>query len=96
MSEGKLEWTKSPDGWVGIWGKFRATVKRPVNPFQLYHWSVFTTRDERGGSGGTSSAIASKRAAEIELDRFAKFLRLKRQLTESGGTEQTNSRDPNL
>lgn len=77
MSEGKLKWSKSPDGWIGIWGKFRATVKRP-GYVMLYHWAVCTTKNERGGSGGTSSVIASKRAAEIELERFAKFLRFKK------------------
>jgi hypothetical protein len=70
----KLTWTKTDKGWFGIYGKFRAEVARPVSPFMLYHWSV-RAGNISGGSGGTSSALASKRAAENEIDRFAKLLR---------------------
>ncbi len=70
----KLTWTKTDKGWFGIHGKFRAEVARPVSAFMLYHWSV-RAGNISGGSGGTSSALDSKRAAETEIDRFAKFLR---------------------
>ena len=70
----KLTWTKTDNGWFGIHGKFRAEVKRPVSPFALYHWST-RIGNVSGASGGTSSALASKRAAETEIDRFSAVLR---------------------
>lgn len=72
----KLRWTKSHDRWFAIDGKFRAEVKRPYEDGFMFHWSV-RAGDISGGSGGTSSAIASKREAEKELVRFREFLRSK-------------------
>jgi hypothetical protein len=69
-----LKWTQSGDRWFAIEGKFRAEVKRPFEGGFMYHWSV-RAGDISGGSGGTSSAPASKRAAENELIRFKEFLR---------------------
>lgn len=70
----KLAWVKGDAGWLGIYGKFRAVVNKPSGPLNMSHWSVYAG-DKRGGSGGTSSVRASKRAAENEVSRFAEFLR---------------------
>lgn len=75
----KLTWTKTDDGWFGIYGKCRAEVKRPIEGRFLFHWSVRAGNDS-GGSGGTSSALASKRAAETEIDRFSAVLRERKKL----------------
>lgn len=70
----KLTWTKSGRDWFSVYGKFRADVRGPSGPLGFSHWSV-KADDKHGGSGGTSSVAASKRAAESEVERFAAFLR---------------------
>ena len=40
----------------------------------MFHWSV-RAGDKAGGSGGTSTAAASKKAAEAEVARFREWLR---------------------
>ena len=73
----KLVWIKSGKEWHGIYGQFRAKVSAPVAPMFMHHWSVWVGV-RSGGSGGTSSVIASKRAAENEVVRFAEVLRKER------------------
>jgi hypothetical protein len=72
----KIEWTKSGRDWFGIYGRFRAEVRGPNGPLGFCHWSVRAS-EQRGGSGGTSSVRASKRAAENEIVRFSNFLTTK-------------------
>ncbi len=68
----ELDWTKSGRDWFGICGQYRAEVKGPSGPLGFSHWSV-KFGDKRGNSGGTSSVRSSKKAAEAECDRLAKF-----------------------
>jgi hypothetical protein len=70
----RLTWTKTGRDWLGIYGQFRAKVTAPYEGGFMYHWSVWTDK-KQGGSGGTSSVIASKRSAENEVARFAEWLR---------------------
>lgn len=73
----KLEWTKSGRDWFAIYGQFKAKVGGPSGPLGFSHWAVYAG-NRAGGSGGTSSVQMSKRAAESEVERFAKFLKQKR------------------
>jgi hypothetical protein len=74
----KLQWTKVEDRWFANYGKIRAEVRAPNRDraFSMYRWSVYTPA-QRGGSGGTSSVASAKRCAEIEIDRFRRWLAAK-------------------
>ncbi len=76
-----LTWTKCGRDWFAIYGKFRADVKGPHGPLGFCHWSV-RAGNKSGGSGGTSSVRQSKRAAEVELARFAKFISQESKVTQ--------------
>jgi hypothetical protein len=69
----KLKWSKTADGWVVLGANFSARVGDPGGPLGFSHWSVYHG-NERGGSGGTSSVLHSKREAEREVERLTTWL----------------------
>lgn len=64
----RLEWTKSGRDWIGIYGQFRAKVFASRGPLGHVSWTLYAGKTNCG-SGGTSSIKASKRAAEIAVER---------------------------